>query len=135
MTKAKTITVTIIMALCVLIILPHAAGLMKNIRYRSETQGVVTGVEASTVYVKTFPVYEYSVGYEYYVDGRRYERQSEWIDKEELEYLEMNDSIAVRFDSDDHGTSILFLEHDNHAAWVIGMVIFMTCVGIAAYRS
>lgn len=122
------------MALCVLIILPHAAGLMKNIRCRSETRGVVTEVEVSIVYVKTFPVYKYSVGYEYYVDGRRYERQSGWIDNGELEYLEMNDSIIVRFDSDDPGTSILFLEHDNHAAWVIGMVIFMTCVGIAAYR-
>lgn len=130
----KTVIVTIIMVLSVMIILPHAAGLMKDARCKSETQGTVTEVEANIVYVKTFPVHEYSVSYKYYVDGSQYEGQSGWVDNRELGYLETNDSIAVRFDQDDPGTSMLFSERDNHIAWVIGMVIFIICIVIAAYR-
>lgn len=134
MKKTKAIVVAIIMVLSIMIILPHAAGLMKDARCKSETQGTVTGLEAAIVYVKTFPVHEYSVSYKYYVDGSRYEGQSGWVDNKELEYLETNDSVAVRFDPDDPGTSMLFSERDNHITWIIGMVIFMICIVIAAYR-
>lgn len=134
MKKTKAIIVAIIMVLSIMIILPHAAGLMKDARCKSEIQGTVTGIKANIVYVKAFPAHKYSVLYKYYVDGNWYEGQSGWIDNRELKYLEMNDNVIIRFDPDDPGTSMPFLERDNHVVWVIGMVIFMICIGIAAYR-